>query len=119
MREGTISAADAEALGAAEPRTRKKSWRLALMLSVPLLVLAGGLYLYLTSGRYISTDNAYVQQDKVSVASEITGTISEVFVHENQKVKKGELLFRIDPRPYRIALEQAEAQIADARVQVS
>jgi len=119
VREGTITAAEAETIAAAAPASRKKGWRLGLMLSLPLLIAAVGLYFWLTSGRYVSTDNAYVQQDKVSVAAEITGTVSEVAVHENQKVRKGDLLFRIDPRPYRIALEQAEAQIADARVQVS
>ena len=102
MRESAITAQEAEAIGVAAPRRRR--WRLALMLSLPLLIAAGGLYLWLTSGRYVGTDNAYVQQDKVSVSAEISGTISEVFVHENQPVKKGDLLFRIDPRPYRIAL---------------
>jgi membrane fusion protein (multidrug efflux system) len=88
------------------------------MLSVPLLILLVGGYLWLTSGRYVSTDNAYVQQDKVSVSAEVTGPILEVLVRENQRVKRGDLLFRIDPRPYRIALEQAEAQIAAAQVSV-
>lgn len=97
---------------------RKPRLRTFLMLIVPLLLAAAGGYFWLTSGRYVSTDNAYVQQDKVSVAAEIGGTISEVFVRENQKVKKGDLLFRIDPTPYRIALAEAEAQIAAAEVQV-
>jgi membrane fusion protein (multidrug efflux system) len=119
MKEGAITAAEAEAIGSGEPRARRKTWRLVLLLSVPLLIAAIGLYVWLGSGRYVSTDNAYVQQDKVSVAAEITGTIAEVAVRENQRVRKGDLLFRIDPRPYRIALEQAEAQIADATVQVS
>ncbi|HEX2763290.1 MAG TPA: HlyD family secretion protein [Allosphingosinicella sp.] len=88
------------------------------MLSFPLLLAALGLYLWLGSGRYVSTDNAYVQQDKVAVTAEIAGTISNVYVRENQRVRKGDLLFRIDPRPYRIALQQAEAQIAAARVTV-
>jgi membrane fusion protein (multidrug efflux system) len=123
MKQGAISAADAAALesevGGVSPARRRKAIRLTLLLSVPLLIAAIGLYMWLSSGRYVSTDNAYVQQDKVSVSAEITGTIAEVAVHENQQVKKGDLLFRIDPRPYRIALEQAEAQIAGARVQVS
>jgi membrane fusion protein (multidrug efflux system) len=124
MKQGEISAAEAAALeldvqGAAPPARRRKVWRLVLMLSVPVLIAAVGLYIWLGSGRFVSTDNAYVQQDKVSVSAEITGTIAEVAVHENQPVRKGDLLFRIDPRPYRIALEQAEAQIADAKVQVS
>ncbi|HVQ08229.1 MAG TPA: biotin/lipoyl-binding protein, partial [Allosphingosinicella sp.] len=119
LKTETAEPAPAEAAPEAEPARKRRPWRLALMLSVPLILLGIGAYFYLISGRYVSTDNAYVQQDKVSVAAEITGTVSEVAVHENQKIKKGDLLFRIDPRPYRIALEQAQAQIADARVQVS
>lgn len=114
MKEGPITAAEAE--GVTPPK--KKRLRLILMLSVPLLIAAVGLYLWLSSGRYVSTDNAYVQQDKVSVSAELSGPIVEVAVRENQRVKRGDLLFRIDPRPYRIALEQAEAQIASAQVSV-
>lgn len=114
MKEGAITAAEADEA----VRPKKKRMRLALMLSVPLLIALVGGYLWLTSGRYVSTDNAYVQQDKVAVSAEVTGPILEVAVRENQRVKRGDLLFRIDPRPYRIALEQAEAQIAAARVSV-
>ena len=71
---------------APETERRKRPWRLILMLSVPLVLLAIGGYMWLTSGRYVSTDNAYVQQDMVSVAPEVTGIISQVLVHENQHV---------------------------------
>ncbi|MEA3065233.1 MAG: rane fusion protein multidrug efflux system [Sphingomonadales bacterium] len=115
MKEGAITAAAADE--AVQPK--KKRLRLLLMLSVPLLIVLVGGYFWLTSGRYVATDNAYVQQDKVSVSAEVAGPILEVMVRENQRVKRGDLLFRIDPRPYRIALEQAEAQIAAAQVSVS
>jgi membrane fusion protein (multidrug efflux system) len=120
MKQEAISVSEAEALdrgGSAgrKPRVR----RLVLLLSVPLLLLLVGGYFWLTSGRYVSTDNAYVQQDKVSISAEVSGPVAQVFVHENQRVKRGDLLFRIDPRPYRIALEQAEAQLAAARAQVT
>jgi membrane fusion protein (multidrug efflux system) len=126
MKEGAITAAEGkpaetpavvETIEVAAPR--KKRTGLILMLSMPLILLAVGAYFYLTSGRYVSTDNAYVQQDKVSVSALVTGPIVEVAVKENQRVKAGDLLFRIDPSPYRIALEQADAQIASARVSVS
>lgn len=93
--------------------------RPVLMISVPLLLIAIAAYFWLTAGRFVSTDNAYVSQDKVSVSSDVGGRIVEVAVRENQPVKAGQLLFRIDPEPYRIALEQADAAIATARVQVS
>jgi membrane fusion protein (multidrug efflux system) len=88
------------------------------MLSVPLLLAAAGLYVWLNSGRYVSTDNAYVQQDMVPVASEVNGVVTEVLVRENQRVRRGDILFRIDPRPFRIALAEADARIAAARVQI-
>ena len=102
-----------------EPVKKRRPLRLILMLSVPLILLLVGGYFYLTSGRYVSTDNAYVQQDMVSVAPEVQGIVTEVLVHENQQVHRGDLLFRIDPRPFRIALANAEAQIAAAGVQVN
>ncbi len=95
------------------------AWRrTALMVSVPLIIVAVVAYFWLTAGRFVSTANAYVQQDRVSVSSDVTGRIVAVTVRENQPVKAGDLLFQIDPAPYRIALEQADAAIATARVQV-
>jgi membrane fusion protein (multidrug efflux system) len=88
------------------------------MFGVPLLLIAAVGSWWTLSGGSVSTDNAYVQQDKVSVASDVAGRIVEVAVKENQPVKAGDLLFRIDPEPYRIALEQANAAIANAQVQV-
>jgi membrane fusion protein (multidrug efflux system) len=115
-----VAAAGAAAAAQPEAPVRKRGpLRLILMLSVPLVLLLVGGYFYLTSGRYVSTDNAYVQQDMVSVAPEVQGVVTEVLVHENQQVRRGQLLFRIDPRPFRIALAQAEAQIAAAQVQVN
>jgi len=102
--------------------TKKKSRRfarIALMGSVPLLLAAGGVAYYIANDHYVSTDNAYVQQDKVSISAEVGGRIVEVAVRENQNVNEGDLLFRIDPQPYRIAIEQADASIAAAQVRVT
>jgi membrane fusion protein, multidrug efflux system len=92
--------------------------RFALMASVPLFLAGGAGWYYLANNHFVSTDNAYVQQDKVSVSAEIGGRIVEVGVKENQPVKAGDLLFRIDPEPFRIAIAQAEASIAAAQVKV-
>jgi membrane fusion protein (multidrug efflux system) len=89
------------------------------MASVPLLLVAGATAYYIANEHYVSTDNAYVQQDKVSISAEVGGRIIDVAVHENDVVKEGDLLFRIDPEPYRIAIEQANAAIAAAQVRVS
>lgn len=92
--------------------------RIAVMVSVPLLLFAGAAWYYIANDHYVSTDNAYVQQDKVSVSSQVTGEIVAVAVRENQQVRAGDLLFRIDPEPYRIAMAQADAAIAAAQVRV-
>ena len=92
--------------------------RIAVMASVPLLLFGGAAWYYIANDHYVSTDNAYVQQDKVSVSAQVTGEIVEVAVRENQAVRAGDLLFRIDPEPYRIAIAQADAQIAAAQVRV-
>jgi membrane fusion protein (multidrug efflux system) len=79
-------------------------------------LLAGGYY-WLTSGGSVTTDDAQVKQDIVSVSPQVNGQVVEVHVRNGAKVKRGDLLFRIDPQPYHVALEQAEAQLAAARLQ--
>ncbi|MEP7350453.1 MAG: HlyD family secretion protein [Sphingorhabdus sp.] len=111
--------AEASAADVAQPPKEGGSWgRLALMLSVPLLLAIIGSYFYLTSGRIAETDNAYVQQNKVAIAAEVGGRIVAVYIKENQRVKAGDLLYKIDPQPYQIAIAQADAQIAQAEVQI-
>lgn len=97
---------------------RRKWSKTLLMVSVPLALGLGGIYYYVTNDHYVSTDNAYVQQDKVSVSAEVGGRIVAVAVGENQRVTAGDLLFRIDPQPYRIAVAQSDASIASAQVKV-
>jgi membrane fusion protein (multidrug efflux system) len=98
---------------------RRKLGRLALMLGLPLaLVVGGGLYWLSLEGK-VSTDNAYVQQDKVSVSSEVGGKIVAIGVKDGQTVKAGDLLFRIDPEPFRLQVQQADAAIAMAQANVT
>src|SRR4051812_48018152 len=99
-----------------QPRRRWR--RLVLMLIVPLALVVGGGYFWVIGGRYVSTDNAYVQQDKVMIGPDVAGRIVEVAVHENQTVKQGDLLFRIDDEPYRLELGQDDAAIASARLNI-
>lgn len=84
--------------------------RRVLLVAGPLLVAVAALVFYLRGGRYVSSDNAFVRADKVTVTSEVSGTVVAVAVRENQRVEAGQLLFRIDDAPYRIALEAARAQ---------
>lgn len=106
------AAADTPTPTAKEPRNWK---RLALMAAVPLALIVGaGVYWLGLQGK-VSTDNAYVHQDKVAVSAEVGGQILEVFVADDAEVKAGDLLFRIDPAPFRIQVAQADAAIATAQ----
>lgn len=107
-----------EEIASPKPRSGRRLGRIGLMLLVPLLLIGGAVLYYRSTEHIISTDNAYVQQDKVSVSPQLTGEIADVLVHENQQVKSGDLLFRIDPDPYRIALAQSDASIAAAQVKI-
>ncbi|MFL6829203.1 MAG: HlyD family secretion protein [Sphingomicrobium sp.] len=91
--------------------------RTILLLIVPALLILGGGYTWLTSGGSVATDDAQVKQDIVSVSPQVSGQVVQVFVRNGAKVKRGDLLFRIDPEPYRVALENAQAQLANAQLQ--
>jgi membrane fusion protein (multidrug efflux system) len=115
-KQGTAPAA---AAAPAAPAQKKRSpLRLVIMLAVPVLLAAGGGYFWLTGGRFVETDNAYVQQNKISISADVAGRIASVAVADNQPVKAGDVLFTIDPQSYAIALSQADAALAAARVNV-
>ena len=94
---------------------RRKRWRRALLIGGPLLVLAVGAYVYFTGGRYVSTDNAYVNADNVTISAQVSGPIVAVAVHENQHVDAGQVLFRIDDKPFKVALDRADAGLQTVR----
>ncbi|MDQ6436128.1 HlyD family secretion protein [Mesorhizobium sp. LHD-90] len=102
---------------APQPKKRRGK-RLVLMFALPLLLAAGGAYVWVTGGRYQETDNANLQQAIVSIAAQKAGRVVETHVVDNGMVKSGDVLFVIDPQPYRIALEQADAALAAARLSV-
>jgi membrane fusion protein, multidrug efflux system len=93
-------------------RSLARRLRKPLLLLGPLVVLIGAGYVYVTGGRYVSTENAYIRAHKVAISAQISGPIAAVNVNENQPVKKGETLFTIDPEPFRVAVQSAEAQMA-------
>ncbi len=105
-------------VGEAPPAKRKRGLRVGLMLALPLVLAIGGGYLWLTGGRFAATDNAYLEQNRVTITADQSGRLVEVAVAENDRVKKGDLLFRIDSEPYKIALDQANAAVAVARLEV-
>jgi len=85
------------------------------MLAIPLLILIAGVIYWQSLQGKVSTDNAYVHVDKVSVSAQVSGKIVEIMVRENQTVRAGDLLFRVDPEPYQLQLAQADAAIATAQ----
>src|SRR4051812_43510104 len=98
----------AKSLAKKFPRRRL---RMILLVVVPLIALAIGAYLYLGSGRYISTDNAYVGSQKVLITPDISGKVLRVTVREGQHVKTGDELFAIDSQPFQIAVTQARSKV--------
>jgi membrane fusion protein (multidrug efflux system) len=100
-------------------RLKGKNARTLLMWIVPALILIGGLGYWLLSGDSVSTDNAAVKQDIVSVSAQVNGPVIEVYVKNGVEVRRGDVLFRIDPAPYQVALEQAQAMLAAARLQTT
>src|SRR5205085_992387 len=100
---------------AVKPARLRLPLRLLLLIIIPLIALAGGTYFYLASGRYISTDNAYVGAQKVLITPDISGKISRVMVAEGQRVNAGDALFEIDPQPFQWSVTQAEARLAGVR----
>jgi membrane fusion protein, multidrug efflux system len=92
--------------------------RLLLMASVPLVLVAIAAYFYLTAGRSAATDDAYVQADKIVISADVSARVVAVPVKDNQLVKAGQVLIRLDDVSYRIAVEKAKAQLAAARLQV-
>ena len=91
---------------------------LAIMFAFPVLLIIAALGYYALTANYASTDNAYIRQDKVSISAEVGGRIVAVAVQENQYVKAGDLLFRIDPEPYQLAVDQATAAVATAKARL-
>jgi membrane fusion protein (multidrug efflux system) len=92
--------------------------RWALLAGGPVLIVTIVLYTYLTGGRYVSIDNAYVHADKVDIAADIGGTVKSVDVHENQRVAAGDVLYRLRDGRLRNAVARAEGQLAATRTDI-
>ena len=88
------------------------------MLALPIVLAAFGAAYYLAEEPYVSTDDAFVRAAKITVNARVAGQAVEIAVRDNQRVRQGQVLFRIDPEPYQIAVDQAEARLASARLQI-
>ncbi len=104
---------------ALETETQKSPWTRRLLLwGLPLVVVVVGVYVYGSAGRYVSTDNAYIQQDRVDVAPQVSANVVEVAVPENAHVAPGQPILKLDDSVYRIQVAGAESKLAAARADV-
>jgi membrane fusion protein, multidrug efflux system len=92
-------------------RRRRDGIRWVLFALLPFALIAGG-YWYVTGGQVMSTDDAYVNAQKVGVSTDVSGIVQDVAVKENQYVTAGQILYRLDPRQFQIALDNAKANLA-------
>jgi membrane fusion protein (multidrug efflux system) len=95
-----------------------KPLRRPLMLALPMAVAVVGAFIYLAQEQYVSTDDAFVRAAKVTINARVSGQAVEIAVRDNERVRRGQVLFRIDPEPYQIAVDQAEARLGSARLQI-
>jgi membrane fusion protein (multidrug efflux system) len=99
-------------------RQDRRRLRIHLMVGGVALVALVSAIAWFMSGRYVSTDNAYVRAAKLMVSTDISGIVSEVNVKEGQIVKAGDVLFQVDPKPFGIALDSAKASLAQAALNI-
>ena len=96
-----------------------KSRRFLLLVVIPLLLGLVGVAIYLSGGRYATTDNAYTKADVLSIRPRVAGAVAERLVAENDSVKAGQLMLVLDQKPYEVALAKAEAKLAEVRTNLA
>ena len=96
---------------------RRDRIRWALFALLPLVLIIGCIW-YVTGGKVMSTDDAYVEADKVGISTDVSGIVQEVDVKENQHVEIGQILYRLDPRQFQIALDNAKANLAQIALSI-
>ena len=99
-------------------RIGRLALRTVLLVVVPLVAVAVGVYIYAESGRYVTTENAYIKSNVVAVSADVSGRVEWVGIDDHALVREGQVLFRLDQRPFKIALERAEAELELVRTQV-
>jgi membrane fusion protein (multidrug efflux system) len=88
------------------------------MIGVPLIVAVVGITHYTASAPFVSTDNAYARIAKTAINARVSGQVVEISVEDNQWVRKGQMLYRINPEPFQIAVDRADAQLSVARLRI-
>ncbi len=98
-------------------RVDRRRLRFGLFALLPIVLLIGG-YWYVTGGKVMSTDDAYVDAEKVGISTDVSGIVQDVDVSDNENVKAGQLLYRLDPRQFQIALDNAKANLAQTALMI-
>jgi membrane fusion protein, multidrug efflux system len=98
------------------PSRSRRLLRYALMLGAALLILVIGAWYWLTGGRYVSTDDAYVQANVQVLATDVSGVVAAIPVHDGEQVKAGQILFRLDPLKFQLAVDQARAGLEQTKL---
>jgi membrane fusion protein (multidrug efflux system) len=91
--------------------------RWALFALLPLALIVGGWW-YVTGGQVMSTDDAYVEAETVGVSTDVSGIVQKIDVAENQHVDAGQVLYRLDPRQFQIAVDNAKANLAQTALTI-
>ncbi len=116
MSQATVSTRVGNVEPSTTQRSRPRLLRLLLMVGGVALVLVAAVTVWLESGRWVSISDSYARAGKLLVATDVSGVVKSIDVTEGEHVTKGQVLFRLDPLPFRIALDRARANLAAARV---
>ena len=92
--------------------------RMVLLVVIPLAAVLIGVYIYAESGRYVTTENAYIKSNVIAISSDVSGRVEWVGVDDSTLVRESQILFRLDQRPFAIALDRSEAELDMVRTQI-
>jgi membrane fusion protein (multidrug efflux system) len=96
-------------------RLRRTIIRGVLLIGVPVVALAVAAFMYATGGRYVGTDDAFTKADTVPISADVSARVIAIEVHDNEQVKAGQVLFRLDDEAFRLALAKAESKLSQTR----
>lgn len=107
-----------ETISSIPKQVEKRTSRRIFLIALPVIVVLASVFVYMKGGRYVETDNAYIQSDMTTINAEVSGAIQSIAVRENEKVAKGQLLFSIDATPFKVAEAKAQAQLQQVRLNI-
>jgi membrane fusion protein, multidrug efflux system len=118
MNDSTHQTPASSTVTSAPAPSRMQKLRRPIMIAGVVLIVGIASFFYFTGGRYEATDDAYVNAARVAISTNIPGRVVELRVHDNQRVKEGDLLFKIDPRPFELKVAEGRARLNNAKLQV-